>query len=168
MSKQVWVIDGRVNLTAACEKAGWHFATVRKSLIAAGLSRDDADAFATFTFEDQSTNTFAPEEDLTEAQCERLTRQAGWKFADPTEPPRVNEFSGPPFGRAPAWTPEVPKESGWYWMRPKTGPEDVQARYFNVQAGMWPEADGEDWDRAEHVEHWSVRLEPPASPKETA
>jgi len=74
-----WLIDGRVNLTAACESSGWHLATAMGELLWAGLTCEDADAFVHFAFSARSTTGDEPAEYLTDDQWERLTLASGAK-----------------------------------------------------------------------------------------
>lgn len=62
-----------VELTALCERAEWHLATVIDALQAAGLDRDEAEAYAQFAFADraQVPGDWA-EEYLSDAQWNRL------------------------------------------------------------------------------------------------
>lgn len=68
-----WMVDGTVAVEAICEEEDWHLATVIRRLQAAGLSRDDAEVFAQFVFDDHSTTGLRPEDELTEEQWARLS-----------------------------------------------------------------------------------------------
>ncbi|MBK7406409.1 MAG: hypothetical protein IPJ41_17855 [Phycisphaerales bacterium] len=77
ISTHEWKIDGTVNLTAICLESEWHLATAIDGLIAAGLSREDAGAFANFAFADDASARGGciygkPEDYLTDEQWDRL------------------------------------------------------------------------------------------------
>lgn len=68
-----WKIDGKVDLTKACTDAHWHLATAIETLIAQGIERADAEAFAAFIFNEAATVSACRSEDLvTDEQWERL------------------------------------------------------------------------------------------------
>lgn len=72
-STSKWIVDGSINVTDICEAANWHLATVHDRLIAAGLNREDAEAFAAFVFEDMAVvKAGRPEDLVTDEQYERL------------------------------------------------------------------------------------------------
>ena len=54
-SNMTWVIDTTIFLEEICETANWHLATVICALVAKGLTREDAEAFAEFAFDDKAT-----------------------------------------------------------------------------------------------------------------
>jgi len=91
-----------------------------------------------------------------------------------TEPPRVNEFSGPPFERAPAWTREAPTSDGLFWIRFESGSFEGGSTVAYWDPPFEGDAetlsfDGANWTLAyarelyPEFEWWPVRLEPPAS-----
>ena len=68
--------DG-IDLTGICEKSQWHLGTAIDRLMAAGLDRADADAFAAFQFAMYAVEMGGvcdgkPEDKLTAEQWERL------------------------------------------------------------------------------------------------
>ena len=68
-----WTIDGKVDLTQACTDAQWHLATAIDNLIAHGIDRADAEAFAAFRFNEAATVKNGRSENLvTDEQWERL------------------------------------------------------------------------------------------------
>lgn len=78
VSTSTWKIDGSINLTKICEAANWHHASCIDGLIAAGLSRDDATAFARFAGNDycaaRGGRVDCPAQDeLSESQWDRLS-----------------------------------------------------------------------------------------------
>ena len=69
-----WMIDEKIDLTKACVDANWHQATAIDNLIAQGLSRVDAEAFADFRFCLAATiRDRRPEDCVTDEQYERLS-----------------------------------------------------------------------------------------------
>jgi len=63
--------ENRINLTETCKAAEWHLATTIDKLLAANLSRDDAEAFAAFAFAEQGQCGY-PEQEVTDEQWDRL------------------------------------------------------------------------------------------------
>ena len=73
-----WVIDATIDLTQICENAAWHLATAIDALVASGLSRQDAEAFAGFAFREHAkVGDGKPEDFIDDAQYERLTLAKG-------------------------------------------------------------------------------------------
>lgn len=54
MTGTQWMIDGQVNLTQIATESDWHLASTIDGLMAAGLGRADAEAFADFAFADRA------------------------------------------------------------------------------------------------------------------
>lgn len=74
MSSTIWIIDGTINLTAICTAADWNSASIIDGLVAAGLTRSDAEAFADFACADHATRSDrTPEECVSDEQYERIT-----------------------------------------------------------------------------------------------
>ena len=72
MSSNEWIIDGHIGLSSICEAKRWHLASVIHELVACGLSRRDAEAFADFAFAAQAAVYDDPLE-LSPEQFLRLT-----------------------------------------------------------------------------------------------
>jgi hypothetical protein len=73
-----WIIDATIDLTQICENAAWHLATAIDALVASGLSRQDAEAFAGFAFREHAkVGDGKPEDFIDDAQYERLTLAKG-------------------------------------------------------------------------------------------
>jgi hypothetical protein len=72
--KMHWMIDGKIDLTAIFEREDWHLASCISALTDAGLSREDAEAFADFAFNDfAKVRDRDPEDCVTDTQYDRLT-----------------------------------------------------------------------------------------------
>jgi len=67
-----WLIDGHIGLSSICESCRWHLASVIHELVACGLTRRDAEAFADFAFAAQAAVHDDPLE-LTPEQFLRLS-----------------------------------------------------------------------------------------------
>jgi len=72
---ETWLVDGRVDLTATCASTGWHRGSTIRSLITAGISRTDAEAFVAFRFALSARGGRDPESYLTDEQNARLTAE---------------------------------------------------------------------------------------------
>jgi len=67
-----FVVDGTINITEVCQAADWHLATAIEDLLAAGMTHDDAEAYANYRF---ALAAAEPDADryLSDEQFERVT-----------------------------------------------------------------------------------------------
>ena len=77
-----WMIDGTINLTEVCERAEWHLGTAIDGLVAKGMTRQDAEAFADLAFTDHAVESggsadHRAEDAVTCAQWDRLSLVLG-------------------------------------------------------------------------------------------
>ena len=69
--REGWVIDDRIDLTKILEDEEWHLSSVIAALKLAGLTQEDAEAFAAFAFADKAESRDADLE-LSVVQDRRL------------------------------------------------------------------------------------------------
>jgi len=82
-----WLIDGTVHLTEICTAQKWKWRNCITALIAAGLTPDDANAYAAFAFSsDPMYQRSVSQESLTTAQYARIRVAASGNGLVPAPP----------------------------------------------------------------------------------
>ena len=72
-------LDNTIDLEQIIEKSGYHHATAVDALIETGVTRDDAEAFVTYAFDEHAClnggdpSIYPTEESLTDAQWNRIS-----------------------------------------------------------------------------------------------
>ena len=67
------MIDGRINLTQIFFDSEMHLATVISRLEESGLSREDAETYAAYIFDDYAEVSDWSDDDMTETQYNRIS-----------------------------------------------------------------------------------------------